>query len=114
MADADVTVGQLRDRVRAFLRAREWERYHNPKDLAMALSIESAELLAEFFWMAPTDPAGLADDRREAIEDELADVVIYALHFPDAMGSDLSDAVLRKVSKNEARFPTAPDRSSPR
>ncbi len=114
MADADVTVGQLRDRVRAFLHAREWERYHNPRDLAMALSIESAELLEEFLWMAPTDPASLADDRREAIEDELADVVIYALHFADAMGTDLSDAVLRKVRKNEARFPTGPDRALPR
>lgn len=105
MADADVTVGELRDRVQAFMRTREWERYHNLKDLAIALSIEAAELLEPFLWAEPPEPRGLPADRREAIEDELADVVIYALHFADAMGTDVSDAVLRKVKKNEAKFP---------
>lgn len=105
MADADVTVGELRDRVHAFMRAREWEKYHNPKDLAIALSIEAAELLEPFLWAEPPEPKGLSADQREAIEDELADVVIYALHFANAMGADVSDAVLRKVRKNEAKFP---------
>lgn len=105
MSDADVTVGQLRERVRAFARTRDWERYHNPKDLAIALNVEAAELLEQFLWTETQGGGPFPRGPRDAIEDELADVVIYALHFADAIGADLSDAVLRKVTKNEGKFP---------
>jgi len=105
MADASVTVGALRERVRAFVRARDWEAYHNPKDLAIALSVEASEFLERFLWGPPPDPTGLSAQEREALEDELADVVIYALHLADVLGTDLSEAVLRKVTKNEAKYP---------
>ncbi len=108
MTDGTVTVAQLRERVRRFVAAREWERFHNPKDVAMALSIEASELMERFLWRPAADARGLDPAEREAVADELADVVIYALSLANAMELDLSDAVLRKMDRNEARYP--PDR----
>lgn len=105
MADATVTVGALRERVRAFVRARDWETFHNPKDVAMALSIEASELLEHFLWAAPPQDVGAAE--RAAISDELADVVVYALAFANALDLDVSEAVAAKMAKNEARYPAA-------
>ncbi|HEY7587225.1 MAG TPA: nucleotide pyrophosphohydrolase [Thermoplasmata archaeon] len=105
MADTTATVRELRDCVQEFVRARDWERFHNPKDLAVALSIEASELLQRFLWEPPRPPESYAPDDRAAFADELADVAIYTLSFANAMGIDLSEAVLAKVSKNEAKYP---------
>lgn len=106
MADATTTVEELRDRVKGFVRARDWERFHQPKDLAMALSIEASELLERFLWRSGSDN-DLEGENRDALGDELADVVIYALSFCNAIDLDLSDAIRRKMEKNEARYPAA-------
>jgi NTP pyrophosphatase (non-canonical NTP hydrolase) len=105
MADTTTTVRQLRERVRRFVHERDWERFHNPKDLSMALSIESAELLERFLWREPQPVESLSAQDRRAISDELADVAIYALSLCNVLDLDLSDAVLSKISKNERRFP---------
>ena len=105
MSDATTTVGELRDRAARFVKERAWEPYHNPKDLAMALSIEAAELLEILLWRDLPSVAGLSEAGRAALREELADVVIYGLHLCAALGIDLSDAVTAKIAKNEAKYP---------
>ncbi len=105
MADAVTTVGELRDRVREFVRARGWERFHGPKDLAIALSLEASELLERFLWRTEADSVRLSAEELGALADEVADVVIYALSFCNATGLDLSEAILTKMEKNEERYP---------
>lgn len=105
MADGTATVGRLRERVRAFVAARDWERFHNPKDVAMALSIEASELLERFLWREPPAAGRVSEEDRRAIADELADVVIYALSLANVLDLDVSDAVLGKLERNEARYP---------
>ncbi len=114
MADTSVTLGTLRERLWEFVRARAWEPYHNLKDLAMALSVEASEFLEHFLWAPPPDPRTLSAPEREALEDELADILIYAIHAADVLGTDLSEAVLRKVKKNEAKYPVERVRGTPR
>jgi NTP pyrophosphatase (non-canonical NTP hydrolase) len=105
MSDATATVGMLRERVARFVKDRDWERYHDPKDLAIALSVEASELLERFLWRPPTPPSAIPSEERAILADELADVLIYAMSLGTALGVDLSDAVLAKVERNEARFP---------
>lgn len=105
MPDGTTTVQHLRDRVAAFVRERDWEKYHNPKDVALSMSVEAAELLELFQWRSEGE-IDLADPQfRGALEDELADVTVYCLSLANAIGCDLSDAVLRKLAKNEQRYP---------
>jgi dCTP diphosphatase len=102
--DSKVTVKELRNLIAEFVRERDWEKYHRPKDLAMALSIEAAELLELFLW--ERDDGGLMQERvAEKAREELADVMIYSLSFANAQGWDLSDAVKEKVRKNEKKYP---------
>lgn len=103
MADDATTVAALRARVAGFVRERDWEKYHRPANLAKAISVEAAELLELFQWRSDSEPVDPA--LKERVEDELADVVIYCLSAANAMGIDVSEAVLRKVEKNEARYP---------
>src|SRR3989442_11521697 len=91
MSDATATVQQLRDRVAAFVHARDWEKYHNPKDIAISLSVEAAELLELFQWRRE-DAIDLADAKfRGDVEGELADVFFYFLSLAHPIGGDLSD-----------------------
>lgn len=93
--------------LRAFAQARDWERYHTPKNLAMALAGEVGELAACFQWLTPDESAHVMDDpgTAEAVESELADVLQYLIRLADVLGVDLADAVRKKVRRNETRFP---------
>ena len=104
MVDGATTVGALRTAVRRFVRERDWERFHLPKDLAIAISVEASELLERFLWRDPA-PATLSSEDRSAIAEELADVVIYGVSLADVLEVDLSDAVLAKLKKDEAKYP---------
>ncbi|MBI4415640.1 MAG: nucleotide pyrophosphohydrolase [Euryarchaeota archaeon] len=105
MPDATTTVAQLRTRFAQFVKERDWERYHNPKDIAISMSIEAAELLELFQWR-PDEKIDLHDPAfREALEDELADVFMYCLSLANAIGCELSDITLRKLAKDEAKYP---------
>jgi dCTP diphosphatase len=103
MTDEHSTVAALRARVAGFVRERDWERYHRPANLAKAISVEAAELLELFQWRSDAEAVDPA--LRARVEDELADVVIYCLSAANAMAIDVSEAVLRKIEKNEARYP---------
>jgi NTP pyrophosphatase (non-canonical NTP hydrolase) len=100
--------------IREFAHSRDWERFHTPKNLAMALSVEVAELVELFQWLTPEESAALTDtpEGRAATEDEIADVAIYLLRLADVLGIDVGDAVAAKVSRNTSRFP-APGTSTP-
>ncbi len=107
MTDETATVGELRARVLAFAREREWEQFHSPKNLSMALAAEAGELMEHFLWTESRDPAAVLADakKRHKIEDELADVVIYALEFANIGGIDLAKAIEAKLAQNAAKYP---------
>ena len=97
----------LADRLAEFARARDWEKYHNPRNLSAALSVESAELLEIFQWLTDDEAAGVMGDaeRATALKDECADVLIYLVRLADVLGVDLIAEANAKVDRNEERFP---------
>jgi dCTP diphosphatase len=105
--DATVTVAALKARVLAFVRERDWEQFHNPKNLSMALAAETGELMEHFLWATPEQSAAIARDpaKRQKIADELADVVIYALEFANITGLDLASAIDAKMAANAKKYP---------
>lgn len=106
-ADSTVTVADLKARVLAFVRERDWEQFHNPKNLSMALAAETGELMEHFLWATPEQSRTLAADpaKRAKIADELADVVIYALEFANITGLDLASAIDAKMAANAKKYP---------
>lgn len=108
LADATATVGEIKARVLAFAKERDWEQFHAPKNLSMALAAEAGELMEHFLWDSPeASRTKAADDpaRRAKIEEELADVVIYALEFANMTGIDVTAAIERKMAQNAAKYP---------
>ena len=90
----------------AFRRDRDWEQFHNPKDIAIALSIEASELLEWFQWRTNDEiSAQLASDKRELLEDELADVAVYLSYLCHDLGIDINKAIATKIEKNAAKYP---------
>jgi len=100
--ERSMDVKSLQRRLRAFAAARDWQAYHTPKNLAMALMVEAAELQELFQWLTPEESQQIAADpqRREALADELADVLLYLLQLADHTDVDLHEAVERKLVKN--------------
>lgn len=108
MASNKVTVQQLKEKVKKFIRERDWEQFHSPKNLSMSLSIEAAELMEHFQWTNTVDEAVkvLKDKRkRSEIEDEVADIAIYLIDFCNLYNVDLEEAVLKKMKKNAKKYP---------
>ena len=95
----------LQQRVAAFAAARDWEPFHSPKNLAMALSVEVAELVEEFQWLTEEQSRALDAERRERVRLELADVFIYLLRIADKLGIDLVAAADDKIVLNEKKYP---------
>ncbi|MGC3970015.1 MAG: nucleotide pyrophosphohydrolase [Pirellulales bacterium] len=107
MNDAQTTVAELRELVRTFVAERNWEQFHTPKNLAMSAAIEAAELMEHFQWLTPQASQALAEDagKREAVGEELADVVCYLLALANVLGLDVADSVARKMVRNAAKYP---------
>jgi dCTP diphosphatase len=105
--DAVTTVADLKTRVLAFVRERDWEQFHTPKNLSMALAAESGELMEHFLWASGDQSRELANEptRRAKIADELADVVIYALEFANMTGLDVAAAIEAKMAANAKKYP---------
>ena len=95
----------LRDELRQFIDERDWEQFHNPKNLSMALSAEAAEVLEHFLWQSGAMSCDLTADKREVVAEELADVLIYLVRLGDVLNVDLLQAAARKMKKNAARYP---------
>lgn len=105
--DSTTTLADLKARVLAFVRARDWEQFHSPKNLSMALAAESGELMEHFLWSTSEESKAVAADaaKRGKIADELADVVIYALEFANITGLDLAAAIEAKMAVNAKKYP---------
>ncbi|WP_040863319.1 nucleotide pyrophosphohydrolase [Nocardia niigatensis] len=104
-----MTVERLQQLVAEFAARREWERFHTPKNLVMALTGEVGELSELFQWLTAEESSAVCEDdgRRKRVEEEVADVFIYLLRLVDVLGIDLGAAVEEKLRKNEERYPVA-------
>lgn len=89
----------LREKIKAFIKEREWEQFHNAKDLALALSIEASELNECFLWKSHDEA------KVEKVKDELADILIYAILFADKYDFDIAEVIAKKLEKNAAKYP---------
>ena len=107
MSDDIATVSQLRQAVQAFVDERDWRQFHTPKNLAMSLAIEVAELMEHFQWVDVGESSVRGRDpvRRGEIADEIADICCYLLSLVNALDLDLSEAVLSKLLKNAKKYP---------
>jgi NTP pyrophosphatase (non-canonical NTP hydrolase) len=105
--DSVTTLADLKARVLAFVRERDWEQFHSPKNLSMALAAESGELMEHFLWATPEQSRAIAAEpgKRGKIADELADVVIYALEFANITGLDVAAAIEAKMAANAQKYP---------
>ena len=95
----------LRNSLRAFCAARDWHRYHTPKNLSMALIVEAAELVEHFQWATPEESASLPPEKQAAVADELADILIYLTEIADVLDIDLLAAARSKIEKNAVKYP---------
>ena len=107
MGDKDMTLAELKEMAREFRDRREWERFHTPKNLSMAVAIEAAELMEQFQWLTEDEVSRLPGDqgRLDLIKEELADVVIYALSLANSLEIDVASAVVNKLAKNAEKYP---------
>ena len=96
----DCEFQDLRNNIKAFVKERDWEKFHNAKDLALALSIEAAELNECFLWKSHDEA------KVDKVKDELADILIYAILFADKYGFDIPEIIAEKIEKNAAKYPT--------
>lgn len=94
------------ERIRHFAQERDWEQFHTPKNLAMALSVEASELVEIFQWMTPEQAAEvMSGDKARAVQDEVADILTFLLRFVDVVGVDLDEALTAKAKSNAQRYP---------
>ena len=107
MADTDTTITDLKALVRRFVEERAWQPFHSPKNLAMGVAVEAAELMECFLWLDLPASYEVANEptKREAIADEMADVLCYLLNLSNVIGIDLSDALRAKMVKNAQKYP---------
>jgi dCTP diphosphatase len=107
LSDSSTTVNELKSRVLDFARERDWEQFHAPKNLSMALAAEAGELMEHFLWATPEESRAVALDpaKKAKIGEELADVVIYALEFANATGLDVAACIEAKMAANARKYP---------
>lgn len=104
----------LAGRLAAFARERDWQQFHSPKNLAMALAAESAELLEHFQWLTESQSRELPTEKREEAALEMADVLLYLVRLADELGIDLLDAAGRKLVINAGKYPIGKSRGHSR
>ena len=111
MPDRD-RLDALRERLRAFVQERDWEQFHSPKNLAMAMIVEAAELVEHFQWMTEQESKEIAPEKRDQVAHEIADTFIYLLRMSDVLGIDLIDAAHAKMDLNAKKYPADKVRGS--
>lgn len=104
----------LRDRLREFAREREWDQFHTPKNLSMALIAEAAELVEHFQWVDGSKSHLLEEKVRPSVEEEIADIFIYLVRIADKLEIDLYSAAERKIAINARKYPADKVRGSAR
>jgi NTP pyrophosphatase (non-canonical NTP hydrolase) len=98
-------IDDLSRRLAEFARLRDWEQFHSPKNLSMALAGEAGELLEHFQWLSEEQSASLPADKKDAVAMEMADILIYLLRLAERMDVDLLESAYRKMRINEERYP---------
>jgi NTP pyrophosphatase (non-canonical NTP hydrolase) len=106
------SIESLTAEIRAFRDARDWRQFHNPKELAVAITAEAGELLQHFVWQTPEQSEQRVADRRPELASEMADVAILLFELSDNCGVDLAEAVRAKLARNEERYPVSKARGS--
>jgi len=105
-------MNDLRDKLRQFAADRDWDQFHSPKNLAVALSVEASELLEHFQWLTEEQSTRLPPDKRDQVRDEMADVLLYLIRLADKLDVDLLDAAAKKIEKNALKYPAGQVRGS--
>lgn len=100
-----LSIKLLAKKLEEFAAEREWDQFHSPKNLAMALSVEAAELLEHFQWMTEAQSNSLPPAKLEQVQEELADVLIYLIRLADKLGVDVLNAAFMKIEKNRDKYP---------
>lgn len=103
--DEDTSLADIRARLRAFNAERDWARYHGPRNLAMAVSVEAGELLELFLWSGDGGPQPAVPSRAPRVAEEAADVLISLLNLCEASGIDLAAATEAKIARNAEKYP---------
>ena len=109
---ADNYLIDLQQRLLMFAKERDWEQFHAPKNLAMALAVEAAELMEHFQWLSEAQSEALSDAKREEAGHELADIFIYTMRLAERLGVDLAQVVEEKIKINEKKYPAEKVRGS--
>lgn len=99
------SLAELRDALRRFAAERDWDQFHFPKNLAIALSVEAAELLEHFQWLPDVESAALPTETRGKVREELADVLLYLIRLADKLDIDLAAAAFDKIAVNAKKYP---------
>jgi dCTP diphosphatase len=102
----------LRDALRQFAADRDWDQFHSPKNLAIALNVEAAELLEHFQWLSDTESEAIPLEKRVKVREELADVLLYLIRLADKLDVDLALAAAEKISINAEKYPVHKARGS--
>jgi len=108
------SIEQLRDALRKFSAERDWDQFHSPKNLSMALTVETGELLEHFQWMSESESRALPEQKLAVVGAEMADVFIYLVRLADKLGIDLLGAAASKIEFNAQRYPADEFRGSSR
>ena len=103
---------ELRDTLRKFVAERDWDQFHSPKNLAMALSVEASELMEHFQWLTEAESSRLPPEKLAQVRDEMADVLVYLVRLADKLDVDLLDAAAKKIEKNALKYPAERVRGS--
>jgi NTP pyrophosphatase (non-canonical NTP hydrolase) len=105
--DRQFQLGKLQNHLREFAKDREWDQFHTPKNLSMALAVEASELMELFQWLKPEESISIMNDNETAqkVRDEIADIVVYTSRIADILEIDLEEAVWTKMEANAAKYP---------
>ena len=106
-------MNNLRDTIRAFIEERDWEQFHSPKNLAMALSVEVAEVVEHFQWLTEEESKNLPPEKLAEIREEIGDMMIYLTELSDKLGIDPVEAAKAKVAINGQKYPADLVRGKP-
>ncbi|MBU0666625.1 MAG: nucleotide pyrophosphohydrolase [Nanoarchaeota archaeon] len=101
-----MSLEEIRKKVVEFRKERNWEQFHNPKDLALSLSLEASEVLEIFQWKRTLEEIKeTAKEKKEELSEEMADVLLYLVNLADITGIDLKESALKKIEKNAKKYP---------
>lgn len=107
MNDHETRLQEIKDKVLAFAKERDWEQFHSPKNLSMAIAAEAAELMEHFLWQSADQSREDVDGEklRAKVEEELADIFIFAIEFANVTGIDISAIIEAKMKRNAEKYP---------